>query len=55
MFPKTPIRTCRAGKHEIPKKLFPQIDNGARLEHGNHRLRILTHQQGNLAKGLAGS
>jgi hypothetical protein len=44
-----------AGKHELPKKLFPQVNGGARLEHGNHRFRVFTHEQGDLAKGLAGA
>jgi hypothetical protein len=44
----------RAGKHQIPEKIFPQENDGARLQHGNDRFRVSTHEQGNFAEGLAG-
>jgi hypothetical protein len=45
----------RASEHELPEKLFPQVDHGARLENSNDDFRILACQQRNFTERFAGS
>ena len=46
------MRTWGQANIRFQKSCSLQVDDGAGLEDGDHRFRVLTHEQGNFAKGL---
>ena len=45
----------RAGEHQLPEKLFPQKDHGARLENSDDDFRILACEQWDFAESFTGN